>query len=272
MGNLMPLLAFCILYSFSFIPAQDIIVKKNGEIVPAKVEKIMPNHVEYHKESNPEGPLYVIDRCEIKEIRYKNGTFDQFTEKCGKERLLRGNHHKMPKYFLSLEGRAGIFGLFNVNNSETVFAKHSFGGTPSFMMRVSRFASMGLECMFLWGQPDTTDPARFILDPNIRTELHFPLTPEITLGLITAGGLSIWPIHDVPGKLHETFFDQRTGWDVRVAFGMDYRLNKTWSLLANAGYSANSSVSKNIWITHDMMTIDIGVRYHVGKIMFDKNE
>jgi hypothetical protein len=124
--------------------------------------------------------------------------------------------------------------------------------------------------MFLWGQAKTDDPIRFILNPNIRTELQFPLNRKVTLELITAGGLSIWPVHDHEAELHETFFDQRTGWDVRVAFGMEYVLNDRLSLPVNAGYSANSSVSENVWITHDMMTIDIGVRYHLGKIPFEK--
>lgn len=45
--------------------AQDVIVKKYAEVIPSHVEKVQPEQIEYRKESNLKGPLYVVKRCEV---------------------------------------------------------------------------------------------------------------------------------------------------------------------------------------------------------------
>ena len=62
----------CSLFSFS----QDLIIKKNGEEIKAKVEELSGETVKYRKFENITGPLYNIDRKEVFQIRYENGTVE----------------------------------------------------------------------------------------------------------------------------------------------------------------------------------------------------
>lgn len=59
--------------------AQDIIVKKNGEEIRAKVEEIGERSIRYRKFTNLTGPVYSISRNEVFVIRYESGAKDIIT-------------------------------------------------------------------------------------------------------------------------------------------------------------------------------------------------
>lgn len=71
--------------AFAFMPlllcAQDVIVKKDGTTIVAKVQKIGTAEVEYKKFNNMEGPTYAISKEEVRSINYENGLQDVFEEK-----------------------------------------------------------------------------------------------------------------------------------------------------------------------------------------------
>lgn len=58
--------------------AQDIIVKKDGSTIMAKVLKVSQTEVEYKKFSNQDGPSYVISIADLLAINYKNGETEKF--------------------------------------------------------------------------------------------------------------------------------------------------------------------------------------------------
>jgi len=60
------------------ISAQDVIVKKNGEEIKAKVEQVSDTEIKYRKADNSTGPIYSITKAEIFMIKYANGTKDVF--------------------------------------------------------------------------------------------------------------------------------------------------------------------------------------------------
>ena len=62
----------------SFASAQDLIVKKDGSVIQAKVIKIGTSEVEYKKWSNQDGPQYSIAISDILAINYKNGEKETF--------------------------------------------------------------------------------------------------------------------------------------------------------------------------------------------------
>lgn len=64
------------LTSLSF--AQDIIVKKDGTTIQAKVIKVTKFDVEYKKFDNQNGPTYTISTKDLQCINYENGTKDTF--------------------------------------------------------------------------------------------------------------------------------------------------------------------------------------------------
>lgn len=62
----------------STIMAQDIIVKKDGSTIKAKVEKVTDMVVEYKKFTNLTGPTYTVKIEELLSINYENGERDVF--------------------------------------------------------------------------------------------------------------------------------------------------------------------------------------------------
>jgi hypothetical protein len=56
--------------------AQDIIMKKNGDEIRAKITEINTDNVKYRKFDNLEGPVHTLLRSEIFMIKYENGDKD----------------------------------------------------------------------------------------------------------------------------------------------------------------------------------------------------
>lgn len=61
--------------------AQDVIVKKDGSTILAKVLEVTSADVKYKKHSNVDGPTYTISKTEIQSINYQNGEKDVFDAK-----------------------------------------------------------------------------------------------------------------------------------------------------------------------------------------------
>lgn len=64
----------------SAVMAQDIIVKKDGSTIKAKVERVTDTVVEYKKFTNLTGPTYTIKIEELMSINYENGEKDLFSK------------------------------------------------------------------------------------------------------------------------------------------------------------------------------------------------
>ncbi len=60
--------------------SQDIITKKTGEDISAKITEVTQTEVKYKKFDNLEGPIFSILKSEVLMIRYANGTKDIFNE------------------------------------------------------------------------------------------------------------------------------------------------------------------------------------------------
>ena len=62
------------------LDAQDVIVKKDGTKIEAKVIEISPTTVRYRNFTQPEGPDRTIAISSLKEIVYEDGQFDDFSK------------------------------------------------------------------------------------------------------------------------------------------------------------------------------------------------
>ncbi len=58
--------------------SQDLITKRSGEDIKAKIIEIGLNEVKYKRFDNPDGPLIIISKEEILIIRYENGQKEIF--------------------------------------------------------------------------------------------------------------------------------------------------------------------------------------------------
>ncbi len=61
------------------LSAQDIITKRNGEEIEAKVAEIGDTQIKYRKYENPQGALYNIPASEVFVIRFEDGTREVIT-------------------------------------------------------------------------------------------------------------------------------------------------------------------------------------------------
>ncbi|WP_310993742.1 hypothetical protein [Aequorivita marina] len=58
--------------------AQDLMVKSDGEEIEVKVLEITPDNIKFKKQSNIDGPLYIVNKSEVKEIIFENGDKEVF--------------------------------------------------------------------------------------------------------------------------------------------------------------------------------------------------
>ena len=74
--RLTTLAAMCLMGIYA--SAQDLVVKKDGTVIQAKVMKVGTTEVEYKKWSNQDGPQYSIAVADILAINYQNGEKETF--------------------------------------------------------------------------------------------------------------------------------------------------------------------------------------------------
>ncbi|MGZ5243293.1 MAG: hypothetical protein ACXWDO_12740 [Bacteroidia bacterium] len=68
------IIVFTFLFSLTFAQAQDVILKRNGEEIIAKVLSINPTDIKYKRFDNLEGPDIYILKTDVFMITYQNGT------------------------------------------------------------------------------------------------------------------------------------------------------------------------------------------------------
>ena len=61
------------------VGAQDLIVRRDGQSVKAKITEVNPDNVRYKRFDNLEGPTFTILLSDIQSITYENGTTDSIT-------------------------------------------------------------------------------------------------------------------------------------------------------------------------------------------------
>ncbi len=74
------LLCVFILVTATSAYSQDTLITRKGELIGAKVLEIGKEEIRYKKYSNPDGPVYVIDKSDVVVIEYQNGSRDVFAE------------------------------------------------------------------------------------------------------------------------------------------------------------------------------------------------
>jgi hypothetical protein len=91
--------------------SQDIITKKTGEDIQAKVIEVAIDEVKYKKFDNLDGPLFTLLKSDILMIRYQNGTKDIFNESTG-------NAGTKPRYAdMANEGKEDAIANYTGKNS-----------------------------------------------------------------------------------------------------------------------------------------------------------
>jgi len=74
--HLLSFAAFCLLGTQVF--SQDIITKKSGEGVKAKVVEITPTEIKFKRYENLDGPVYTLLKSDVLLVKYENNTEEVF--------------------------------------------------------------------------------------------------------------------------------------------------------------------------------------------------
>lgn len=71
---------YCLVFFFIRIVlnAQDTIYKRTGEIISAKILEIKIKEVSYKRTDLLDGPLFIVNKNDIKQIKYATGMIDSF--------------------------------------------------------------------------------------------------------------------------------------------------------------------------------------------------
>ena len=67
-----------LLFVCSFAKAQDTIRFRNGEVQAVKVNEVGVSDIKYNRFDNVSGPQYVVDKNDIRSIKYSGGFIDSF--------------------------------------------------------------------------------------------------------------------------------------------------------------------------------------------------
>lgn len=165
MKKLIFLLLLMTLCAWNAMQAQDVIHKKNGETIQAKVMEVDEDKVKYRIFDEPDGPTYTIDKSLLQKIVFQSGRTEVFQDnftnpelytdqrkhaiKIGFLSPLFGNtnftYERNIKPGRSFETKVGFIGLGkNLDNRDAagVFfsATYKFYRTPDYYMRGMRYA------------------------------------------------------------------------------------------------------------------------------------
>lgn len=73
---------FAVIFAASTLSsnAQDILVRKGGEVENVKVLEVSPTEVKYKKSNNEDGPVFIEKRSNLYSVKYKNGEVQTFND------------------------------------------------------------------------------------------------------------------------------------------------------------------------------------------------
>lgn len=83
------------------LEAQDILVRKGGEVESVKVLEVSPTEVKYKKSNNLDGPIFIEKRSNIYSVKYQNGdvqTLNEKPEKTKKQLSVSSPYNKVKNF------------------------------------------------------------------------------------------------------------------------------------------------------------------------------
>lgn len=73
-------LLFCSFFMLNVLHSQDLIIKNNGDTIPARITGITPDQVRYKRADFPNGPDYLQQKSDLAMIRYESGIRETFAK------------------------------------------------------------------------------------------------------------------------------------------------------------------------------------------------
>lgn len=120
--NLNFFLAFVAIIFTTSVFSQDLLVKRNGDIIEVKVLEVNDKNIKYKNYSNLDGPVYSIEIENVLSIKYENGQSDVFvtSEDLEKDRISSNNNNEIQQQVIvNVNGKSSappkiVAGLCNI--------------------------------------------------------------------------------------------------------------------------------------------------------------
>ena len=181
--------------------AQDIILKKNADEIPAKILKVGNTEIEYKKWNNLDGPTYTIATNDIFIIKYQNGSKDIISANSTRTRSkITGNFPKYQGEIAAAYG-LGVGTVSEVINTDRILFETVHG------VRVNPylFTGLGLGFNYFYESIDMVDKYGWVIDSYdgagvlssfINLKGYYPTTEKfavyLSLDLGAAFGVAGW--------------------------------------------------------------------------------
>lgn len=104
----------------SFLKAQDLIYKKDNSVLVVKITEIGLDEIKYKDFAKPDGPVLVIDKAEVKKIKYENGKEEMMIK--SQENAYADNK----KQAIKADFLAPMFGQFTLGYERSLVPGKSF--------------------------------------------------------------------------------------------------------------------------------------------------
>ena len=78
--------------------------------------------------------------------------------------------------------------------------------------------------------------------------------------VLVTGGVSMWPKADTFSVVESTLYEDRFGWNLQPQVRVDVKVCGNLSVFFTAGYLFNTTMLREIYITHDMLLLSLGPR------------
>ena len=85
-----------IVFIFTGLSAQDLIIKKNGEEINAKIEEVGVSDIKYKKTDNIEGPVFTLLKENVFMIKFQNGTKEVFANETKRTNQAENEANPLP--------------------------------------------------------------------------------------------------------------------------------------------------------------------------------
>src|ERR1051325_2530086 len=139
-------LIFLLALSF-FVRAQDTLYRADGSKLIVKVTEISKNELRYKDYSNPDGPVYIVNKNEISKVVYQNGSSETFSDiSIGKRGNSGERGQEYGRHFISLN----LFDL--IFNSATVAYEYTLSPELGIKVPISIGTNLNREILYNdWG-------------------------------------------------------------------------------------------------------------------------
>ena len=112
------------------VHAQDVMIRKDGSEVLAKILEINPDEISYKRFDNQDGPVYWEKKKDILKIKYANGTEDIFVQVSPQDESVKKLRYsglvELTPYFGDHSGGAGGFSGVAINTSYGIQLKGKY--------------------------------------------------------------------------------------------------------------------------------------------------